>query len=93
MIYTAEKSLIDHKDAITPELKAGVEEKVKSLREVKDKDDNEIIKAKTQELSTEMQKIGEAMQKQPPQENTAQPEQKPDESNIRDAETGEKPAN
>ncbi|QQR65177.1 molecular chaperone DnaK [Candidatus Kaiserbacteria bacterium] len=93
MIYTAEKSLIDHKDAITPELKAGVEEKVKALREVKDKDDNEAIKTKTQELSSEMQKIGEAMQKQPPQESAAQPEQKPDEGNIRDAESGEKPTN
>ena len=78
MIYTAEKSLTDHKDAITPELKAGVEEKVKALREVKDKDDNEAIKTKTQELSTEMQKIGEAMQ---------------NEGNIRDAETGETPTN
>ncbi len=87
MIYTAEKSLTDHKDAITPELKAGVEEKVKALREVKDKDDNEAIKTKTQELSTEMQKIGEAMQKQAPQEGAAQPAQKPDEGNIRDAET------
>ncbi len=93
MIYTAEKSLTDHKDAITPELKEGVEEKVKALREVKDKDDNEVIKTKTQELSTEMQKIGEAMQKQAPQEGAAQPEQKPDEGNIRDAETGETPTN
>jgi molecular chaperone DnaK len=93
MIYTAEKSLTDHKDAITPEIKAGVEEKVKALREVKDKDDNEAIKTKTQELSTEMQKIGEAMQKQAPQEGATQPEQKPDEGNIRDAETGETPTN
>ncbi len=93
MIYTAEKSLTDHKDAITPELKAGVEEKVKALREVKDKDDNEAIKTKTQELSTEMQKIGEAMQKQAPQEGAAQPETKPGEGNIRDAETGENPTN
>ncbi len=93
MIYTAEKSLTDHKDAITPELKAGVEEKVKALREVKDKDDNEAIKTKTQELSTEMQKIGEAMQKQAPQEGAAQGEAKPDEGNIRDAETGETPTN
>lgn len=86
LIYTAEKSLMDHKDAITPEIKTGVEEAVKALREVKDKDDAEAIKTKTQTLSTEMQKIGEAMQKQAPQEGPAGEAPKNDE-NIRDAET------
>lgn len=83
MIYTAEKALTDHKDAITEEIKTAVEAKIKELKEVKDKDDNEAIKTKTQELSTEMQKIGEAMQKQAPQEGEKS------EDTIRDAETGE----
>jgi molecular chaperone DnaK len=91
MIYTAEKSLTDHKDAISAEVKASVEEKVKELREVKDKDDNEAIKAKTQALSSEMQKIGEEMQKNTPQANAenAPGEQPKDEGNIRDAEAGD----
>lgn len=91
MIYTAEKSLTDHKDAISAEVKASVEEKVKELREVKDKDDNEAIKTKTQALSAEMQKIGEEMQKNAPQANTESSagEQPKDEGNIRDAETGD----
>jgi len=91
MIYTAEKSLTDHKDAISAEVKASVEEKVKELREVKDKDDNEAIKAKTQALSSEMQKIGEEMQKNAPQANPADTagEQPKDEENIRDAEAGD----
>jgi molecular chaperone DnaK len=91
MIYTAEKSLTDHKDAISAEVKASVEEKVKELREVKDKDDNEVIKAKTQALSSEMQKIGEEMQKNAPQANAenAPGEQPKDEGNIRDAEAGD----
>ncbi|MCR4285432.1 MAG: molecular chaperone DnaK [Candidatus Kaiserbacteria bacterium] len=91
MIYTAEKSLTDHKDAISAEVKASVEEKVKELREVKDKDDNEVIKAKTQALSSEMQKIGEEMQKNAPQANPADTagEQPKDEGNIRDAEAGD----
>lgn len=91
MIYTAEKSLTDHKDAISAEVKASVEEKVKELREVKDEDDNEAIKAKTQALSTEMQKIGEEIQKNAPQSNPAgnTGEQPKDEGNIRDAETGD----
>lgn len=91
MIYTAEKSLTDHKDAISAEVKASVEEKVKELREVKEKDDNEAIKTKTQALSAEMQKIGEEMQKNAPHANTESPagEQSKDEGNIRDAETGD----
>lgn len=90
LIYTAEKSLTDHKDAITPEIKEGVETKIKELREVKDKDDNDAIKTKTQELSTELQKIGEAMQQHAPQD-AAGPAQTgtPEEGNIRDAEPGD----
>lgn len=92
LIYTAEKSLTDHKDAVQAELKTGVEEKIKELREVKDKDDIEAIKTKTQELSAETQKIGEAMQQAPKTDAT------PDQSNthdehIRDADIGEEPKN
>lgn len=84
LIYTAEKSLVDHKDAIPAEIKTAVEDKIKALRDVKDKDDNEAIKARAQELSTEMQKIGEAMQKQPGQtEDTTKSE-----DTIRDIEPG-----
>jgi molecular chaperone DnaK len=85
LIYTAEKSLVDHKDAITPEIKTAIEDAVKALREVKDKDDSDAIKSKTQALSTEMQKIGEAIQKQAPQDAATDPA-KSDET-IRDAET------
>ena len=86
LIYTAEKSLTEHKDAISAEIKTAVETRIKELRDVKEKDDNEAIKMKTQELSTEMQKIGEAMQKQAPQDaQTTQ--QNPTDDNIRDAET------
>ncbi len=87
LIYTAEKSLSEHKDAISPEIKAGVEEKIKALKDAKEKDDNEVIKTKTEELSNELQKIGEAMQKQSAEpQSTDAP--KTDE-NIRDAEPGD----
>lgn len=92
MLYTAERSLNEHKDAIPPELKTSVEDAVLKLREVKDKDDADQIKEKTQALSTELQKIGEAVQKSAPQGN-ADATQKPDEGPIRDAETGEEPKN
>lgn len=88
MIYTAEKSLQDHKDAIPAEVKTAVEDAIKALREMKDKDDNESIKTKTQELSSEMQKIGEAIQKNTASQTGQQEAPKTDE-NIRDAETGD----
>ena len=88
LIYTAEKSLTEHKDAISAETKTGVEDKIKALREVKDKDDNEAIKTKTQELSTEMQKIGEEIQKNAPKEPAQGGEAKPEEP-MRDAEVNE----
>ncbi len=84
LIYTAERSLTEHKDSISTEIKTAVEEKVKALREIKDADDGELIKTRTQELSTELQKIGEAMQKQA-QPNT---EAEKKDGDIRDAETG-----
>ncbi len=88
LIYTAEKSLTDHKDAVPADVKTSIEEKIKELKDTKEKDDNEAIKAKTQMLSTELQKIGEIMQKkaqaQPDQDTTPKPDE-----NIRDAEAEE----
>lgn len=84
LIYTAEKSLTDYKDKVPAEVKTGVEDAVKALREVKDKDDMNAIKEKTEALSKEMQKIGEAMQKAA----GTQEAPKTDEGPIRDAETG-----
>lgn len=62
LIYTAEKSLKDHADKVSSEVKSSVEGKIKELKEVKDKDDLQAIESKTQELSTELSKIGESLQ-------------------------------
>jgi molecular chaperone DnaK len=90
MIYTAERSLTEHKDAIPEDVKTSVDAALTALRDVKDKDDNDTIKEKTQALSTELQKIGEALQKAAPQ-NTEAPKEGGEEGPIRDAETGEEP--
>jgi len=88
-IYTAEKSLTDHKDAVGEDVQKAVQEKVQGLKEVKDTDNIEAIKTKLQELNTEMQKIGEAIQsKQSEQQAQSTPESEQPEDNIRDAETG-----
>ncbi len=63
MIYTAEKSLADHKDKIGEEVKAGVEAKIKELRDTLGSATAEPIEAATQALSAEMSKIGEAVSK------------------------------
>jgi molecular chaperone DnaK len=87
MTYTAEKAL---KDApTTPEdIKAGVNAKIEDLKKAKDGQDLAQIKSATEALSTEMQKIGEYLNKQQPQPE--QTEQKPPENpDIKDAETQE----
>ncbi len=61
MIYTAEKSLKDFGDKITPEIKADVEDKIKLVNEAKSKEDLAAIKSASEALSTAMQKIGEVM--------------------------------
>ncbi len=86
MIYTAEKALVDAGDKISAEIKTEVEDKIKTLRDLKEKDEAEAIKTATQALSTAMMKIGEAMSKDAP---TEQPTENK-EGEVREAETEEK---
>ena len=85
VIYTAEKALKDAGDKVPAEIKEGVEAKITALRTAKEGIDVEAIKKSTEELSSEMSKIGEAMQKAgtetPP---TSTPEEQPAE--VKDAE-------
>jgi molecular chaperone DnaK len=63
IIYTAEKALKDNEAKIPVELKDSVNAKITALRGVKDGTDGEAIKKATEELSAEMSKIGEALNK------------------------------
>jgi molecular chaperone DnaK len=90
MIYTAEKALKDHGDKVDEATKTSINQKIASVRELKDKDDKAAIEKATQELSTEMQKIGEIMQKAAQAEASQEP--KKGEETVRDAEvTNEEP--
>jgi molecular chaperone DnaK len=89
LIYTAEKSLKDAGDRVPAEVKSSVEAKIADLKKAKDGTDVAVTKAATEALSTELQKIGEAMAKAAPTEGPA-PEQKP-EDNVKDAEVTENP--
>ena len=100
LVYTAEKSIKDAGDKITADVKTSVEGKVTALKGVKDGTDLAAIKKAMDELSSEMQKIGEAMNKAqqtqtPPtgptsdagQNPGSNPDDKGPEGNVRDAET------
>jgi molecular chaperone DnaK (HSP70) len=62
-IFTTEKALTEHAAHVTEDIKTAVEEKIKSLRTAKDGTDKAAIETAIHELSTEMQKIGEAVSK------------------------------
>lgn len=78
MIYMSEKAIKDAGDKIKPEDKKAIEEKIEALKKLKDSVDIEAIKKASAELSTEVQKIGEALYKkdEAPKEESKQEENK-----------------
>jgi molecular chaperone DnaK len=91
LIYTAEKAIKDNGGKIGADVVKGVEDKITDLKNVKDGTDADVIKKSSEALSTEMQKIGEAMQKaaqSAPGQTGATEEKKED--NVKDAEFKEK---
>jgi len=64
LIYTAEKSIKDAGDKVDTNLKSDVEEKIKTLKDVKDTDNAEEIKTQTEALSTSLQELGKKMYEQ-----------------------------
>ncbi len=83
LLYTSEKALTDAGDKVPADVKSGIEAKIATLKDVKDKDDVTAIKTAQEELSTEIQKIGQYMnQEAPAAENPAEP-------GVRDAEVEE----
>jgi len=79
LIYTSEKALREAGDKVSAEIKKEIEEKIEALKKVKDSDNIEDIKNKTQELSQIIQKVGAEMYKaaggQKPPEEGPQPEE------------------
>ena len=61
LIYGAEKALRETGDKISEDLKQSLQEKINQLKSVKEGDDLEVIRNKTEELSQELQKIGSQM--------------------------------
>ena len=70
LVYTSEKTLKEMGDKVSPETKKEIEEKIKSLKEIKEGDNMEEIKSKTAELSQTIQKIGAEMYKKTEEKKT-----------------------
>jgi len=91
MVYTAEKAIKDNGSKIPAEVVKSVEDKVADVKKAISGTDATAIKTATDALSTEMQKIGEAMQKaaQSAPGQTAETEEKAGDKsgdNVKDAE-------
>ena len=84
LIYTCEKTIKEAGDKINTEQKKEVEQKIEALKKVKDGDNIDEIKSKSEELSQAIQKLGADLYK-------ARPEQqdKKEKKDNQDAEEGE----
>lgn len=94
LVSTAEKALKDAGDKAPEDIKNAIEEKVKSVKDVMDSEDAEEIEKKTNELSEELQKVGQAMYQSAQGSEEAKPEgedEKKDDKDTKDkdAEEGE----
>jgi len=63
LIYTAEKALRDAGDKVPENVKKTVQEKIDTVKKAREGTDAAALKSAAEELSREMQKIGEAMMK------------------------------
>lgn len=78
LIYATEKTLTDAGDKISEDIKKEIEEKIADLKKVKDNDNIEEIKQKTQDLSQVVQKMSAEMYKASEQADKGQVEPKQD---------------
>lgn len=92
LIYTAEKSLKDAGEKVPAELRVTIENKITDTKKAREGEDMELIKKTTTELSTELQKIGEIINKAA-QESAAAGQaggEAPKDGPVRDADFEEK---
>ncbi|MCL5017432.1 MAG: molecular chaperone DnaK [Patescibacteria group bacterium] len=79
LIYTAEKSVKEAGEKVSQEIKDNVNKKIEALKELKTSQDAEVVKKATEELSEELQKIGQAMYGN--QNNSEQPKNDSNQTN------------
>ncbi len=74
MIFSAEKALTEHGANIPDDVKTGVQTKIDEAKKAKESADKAAIESATNALSTEIQKIGEYMNKNAQSSTTAEPQ-------------------
>ncbi len=89
VIFTAEKALKDNEAKIPAELKDSVNAKITALKTSKESSDAEEIKKATEDLSSEMSKIGEAVSKAGGTEGQAPTEEAPTDAKPEESAEGE----
>jgi len=98
LVYNTQKSINEHGEKLDAQIKADAEKAIAEANNVKDSDDLDVIKQKTEQLNQASLKVGQAMYKQQPQTpeenagNNRSPdkEMKMDNKNTVDAEFEEK---
>jgi len=98
LVAASEKALKDAGDKVDKKVKEAVEEKVKAVKDIlkDEKPDKEKLEKATEELSTELQKVGEAMykgQEAPKQGAGGKDNKKEDESKASKDKKSSKPKN
>jgi len=91
-VSAAEKALKDAGDKISKDIKKGVEEKIKAVKDIGKKNNKEDIEKKVEELNQELQKIGQEMYKNQQtdsqKESKGEKEEKGKESGAKKASSG-----
>merc|ERR1712187_425915 len=67
LVYNTQKSINEHGKKLDPQTKADAEKAIAEANNVKDSDDLDVIKQKTEQLNQVSLKVGRAMYKQQPQ--------------------------
>ncbi len=90
-IYLSEKTIEEAKDKIDDQLKKEIQEKIEELKKIKDSDNMEDIKGKTEALSEAIQKVGAQMYKEQQEEEQQKKSEDDDkkEDGGKDVEEGE----
>jgi len=90
LIYSTEKTLTDNADKVSDEIKKEVEAAIAAAKEVKDSDDLDALKSKTEELNKAAMKVGQAIYGQQDQQQQEGDNASSDAGDNKDSKSEEK---
>lgn len=86
MVFRAQKALADYKDKLPSDIVSDIQTHIDAVKKALEGSDTDAIKRASEELSTQMQKIGEAMQKAGAEAPSQQPQQEAKKPDVEEAE-------